>query len=47
MDYYIRHMKDGTFVSWIAVTDGKIIGTSGISVIVLFDILGCKNLIKN
>ena len=25
-DYYIRHMKDGTFVSWIAVDDEKIIG---------------------
>ena len=24
-DYYIRHMKDGTFVSWIAVDDEKII----------------------
>ena len=22
-DYYIRHMKDGTFVSWIAVDDEK------------------------
>ena len=30
-DYYIRHMKDGTFVSWIAVDDEKIIGTSGMS----------------
>ena len=30
-DYYKRHMKDGTFVSWIAVDDGKIIGTSGMS----------------
>ena len=30
-DYYIRHMADGTFVSWLAVEDGKIIGTSGMS----------------
>ena len=30
-DYYKRHMKDGTFVSWIAVDDGRIIGTSGMS----------------
>ena len=33
MDYYKRHMADGTFVSWLAVdsdADGKIIGTSGI-----------------
>ena len=31
LDYYKRHMKDGTFVSWIAVDDGRIIGTSGMS----------------
>ena len=31
LDYYMRHMKDGTFVSWIAVDDGRIIGTSGMS----------------
>lgn len=31
LDYYTRHMKDGTFVSWIAVDNGKIIGTSGMS----------------
>ena len=34
MDYYTRHMADGTFVSWLAVdsdADGKIIGTSGMS----------------
>jgi len=30
-DYYERHMKDGTFVSWLAVDDGKIVGTSGMS----------------
>ena len=30
-DYYKRHMKDGTFVSWLAVDDGKIVGTSGMS----------------
>ena len=31
MDYYHRHMADGTFVSWLAVDGDKIIGTSGIS----------------
>ena len=34
MDYYKRHMADGTFVSWLAVdsdADGEIIGTSGMS----------------
>lgn len=30
-DYYCRHMKDGTFVSWLAVDDDKIVGTSGMS----------------
>ena len=30
-DYYERHMKDGTFVSWLAVDDDKIVGTSGMS----------------
>lgn len=31
LDYYTRHMKDGTFVSWIAIDDGRMIGTSGMS----------------
>lgn len=30
-DYYERHMADGTFVSWLAVDEDKIIGTSGMS----------------
>ena len=30
-DYYHRHMTDGTFVSWLAVDDGTIVGTSGMS----------------
>lgn len=30
-DYYHRHMADGTFVSWLAIDEGKIIGTSGMS----------------
>ena len=31
MDYYHRHMADGTFVSWLAVDGDRIIGTSGMS----------------
>ena len=31
MDYYLRHLADGTFVSWLALDQGKIIGTSGMS----------------
>lgn len=30
-NYYSRHMADGTFVSWLAISDGKIVGTSGMS----------------
>lgn len=30
-DYYLRHMEDGTFVSWLAIDGDKIIGTSGMS----------------
>ena len=31
MDYYHRHLADGTFVSWLAVDGDKIVGTSGMS----------------
>ena len=31
--YYKRHMADGTFISWIALDGGRIIGTSGISIV--------------
>lgn len=31
LDYYKRHMTDGTFVSWLAVDGKKIVGTSGMS----------------
>ena len=31
LDYYHRHLSDGTFISWIAIDDEKIIGTSSIS----------------
>ena len=30
-DYYLRHMAEGTFVSWLAMDGDKIIGTSGMS----------------
>lgn len=42
-DYYERHMKDGTFVSWIAVDDGKIIGTSGMSFVEKPPYFGCSS----
>ena len=28
-DYYLRHLSDGTFVSWLALDNDRIIGTSG------------------
>lgn len=31
MDYYHRHMADGTFISWLAVEGDRIVGTSGMS----------------
>ena len=31
MDYYHRHLADGTFVSWLALDCNAIIGTSGMS----------------
>ena len=31
LDYYDRHMADGTFVSWLAMDGDKIVGTSGMS----------------
>ena len=31
VDYYDRHMADGTFVSYVAVDGDKIVGTSGMS----------------
>ena len=30
-DYYHRHLKDGTFVSWLALDGERIVGTSGMS----------------
>lgn len=30
-NYYKKHLKDGTFVSWLAIYDNEIIGTSGMS----------------
>lgn len=31
LDYYRRHLADGTFVSWLAMDEGRIVGTSGMS----------------
>ena len=41
LDHYRRHMADGTFISWIAVDNGKIIGTSGMSIVEKPPYFGC------
>ena len=43
MDYYNRHMADGTFVSWLALEDGEIIGTSGMSFVEKPPYFSCPN----
>lgn len=43
LDYYTRHMKDGTFVSWIAVDNGEIIGTSGMCFVEKPPYFGCPS----
>ena len=30
-DYYQKHINDGTFISWLALDENKIVGTSGMS----------------
>ena len=42
-DYYERHMEDGTFVSWLAMDDDKIIGTSGMSFVERPPVFSCPN----
>lgn len=43
LDYYMRHMRDGTFVSWIAIDAGGIIGTSGMSFVEKPPYFGCPS----
>lgn len=43
LDYYKRHMKDGTFVSWLALDENNIIGTSGMSFVEKPPYFGCPN----
>ena len=42
-DYYSRHIADGTFVSWLAVDEDKIVGTSGMSFVEKPPYFGCPN----
>ena len=43
LDYYERHMADGTFVSWLALDGDKIIGTSGMSFVEKPPYFGCPS----
>ena len=43
LDYYKRHMADGTFVSWLAFDGDKIIGTSGMSFVEKPPYFGCSS----
>ena len=42
-DYYRWHMADGTFVSWIALCGGRIVGTSGMSFVEKPPYFACPN----
>lgn len=42
-DYYNRHLADGTFISWLAVDEDKIVGTSGISFVEKPPYFGCPS----
>ncbi len=43
LDYYKRHMKDGTFVSRLALDGNNIIGTSGMSFVEKPPYFGCPS----
>ena len=32
-DYYARHLSDGSFVSWVAFAGGRMVATSGVSIV--------------
>ena len=42
LDYYTRHIPDGTFLSWVAM-DNRIIATSGISIVGKSPYFGCPS----
>lgn len=42
-DYYLRHLADGTFVSWIAMDQDRIVGTSGMSFVEKPPYYGCPS----
>ncbi len=42
-DYYHRHMADGIFVSWLAMDEDRIVGTSGMSFVEKPPYFGCPS----
>ena len=42
-DYYLRHLADGTFVSWLALDGDRIVGTSGMSFVEKPPYFSCPN----
>ncbi len=42
-DYCLRHLKDGTFVSWLAFDGNRIVGTSGMSFVEKPPYYSCPN----
>ena len=42
-DYYARHLADGTFVAWLALDAGDIVGTGGISFVEKPPYFGCPS----
>ena len=42
-DYYARHLADGTFVAWLALENGEIVGTSGMSFVEKPPYFGCPS----
>lgn len=41
-NYYTKHLADGTFVSWLAIDENRIVGTSGMSFIEKPPYFGCS-----
>lgn len=41
LDYYERHLADGSFLSWIALSDDRIVATSGLSIVEKPPYFGC------
>ena len=44
-DYYLRHLSDSTFISWLALDNDRIIGTSGMSIVEKPPYFGCPSVV--